>query len=371
MLPTLLAAEAFWPPDKIEWAQPITTAARREATEKGKPLASRLRDRRLPPLPPHALVTTRSATPPLSKLINDGFVLLKVDANREPRLAQALRIQAYPTMILAGNDGKILGHIEGFIEVGRPSEAAAAGGRASRSLTGLPATYQEATRCKLVEATTWGRSRRLKKIADEVSGPFGPEQGPGDASGNRGQGGRRAQECQGDGGNRPGFGYAAAPEGADHEVCRNPGSRRCPATEPACRTIRNCGPVAKQMLADARKDFTGEHFLECLRKCETLQEAYGSLPEAKDAAFLVKQINDSPEKIALICEALNDQLALKYVGLADLHLGKEQPEFAKVCLEPRQETSNPSSGVLSHVDARLAKIKEKIPGMSTSFPKPN
>ena len=36
-------------------------------------------------------------------MLNDHCVPLKVDANREPRLAQALRIQAYPTMILAGN----------------------------------------------------------------------------------------------------------------------------------------------------------------------------------------------------------------------------------------------------------------------------
>src|SRR4029079_15836277 len=47
-------------------------------------------------------------------LVNDRYVPPHVDAGKSPRLAEALRIQAYPTMIIAGPDGKILAFLEGY-----------------------------------------------------------------------------------------------------------------------------------------------------------------------------------------------------------------------------------------------------------------
>ncbi len=42
------------------------------------------------------------------------FVTLKIDATREPGLVQALKVQLYPTCVLAGPDGKIHGYLQGF-----------------------------------------------------------------------------------------------------------------------------------------------------------------------------------------------------------------------------------------------------------------
>src|SRR5207302_1153553 len=35
---------------------------------------------------------------------------------QDPRLAEALRVQSFPTLVFAGPDGKILGYQEGFVE---------------------------------------------------------------------------------------------------------------------------------------------------------------------------------------------------------------------------------------------------------------
>src|SRR5262249_6428422 len=47
-------------------------------------------------------------------LMNERFVPLKIDANRDAGLASSLRISSYPTLLIAGPDGKILGTIEGY-----------------------------------------------------------------------------------------------------------------------------------------------------------------------------------------------------------------------------------------------------------------
>jgi thioredoxin-related protein len=45
------------------------------------------------------------------------FVTLKIDGNKEVALVSALRVQVYPTCVLAGPDGKIHGYLQGFQDV--------------------------------------------------------------------------------------------------------------------------------------------------------------------------------------------------------------------------------------------------------------
>ena len=105
--------------DTVQWRKDYN-AARKEAAEQGKPIfidfgtEECFHCRRLDG------TTFRNAE--IVQILNDRFIPLKVDANREPALTQALRIQAYPTMIVASSDGKILGTIEGFMEAGRLNE---------------------------------------------------------------------------------------------------------------------------------------------------------------------------------------------------------------------------------------------------------
>ncbi len=100
----------------IRW-RPDFAAARKEATATGKPMfldfgtenctwcrkldASTLRDR--------AIV----------ELLNEKFIPVKVDGEREERLTQSVGVQAFPTLVLVSAEGKIIARHEGFAEVSK------------------------------------------------------------------------------------------------------------------------------------------------------------------------------------------------------------------------------------------------------------
>src|SRR5437588_11188874 len=55
--------------------------------------------------------------------MNERFVPLKVDAEVEVQLASALRIASFPTIVLAGSDGRILNTLVGYKEAGEFHES--------------------------------------------------------------------------------------------------------------------------------------------------------------------------------------------------------------------------------------------------------
>src|ERR1700684_3935919 len=55
-------------------------------------------------------------------LMNEHCIPLRIDASKQTALAEALRIQRYPTIVFAGPDGRILGFQEGFVEAPRMKE---------------------------------------------------------------------------------------------------------------------------------------------------------------------------------------------------------------------------------------------------------
>jgi thioredoxin-related protein len=88
--------------------------ARKEAVNKGLPLFlvvysdNCVHCRRLEagPLRDHGVV----------ELLNQRFVPIRVNGAKAPKLIEALRIQAYPTLVVAGTDGKVITFLEGYQE---------------------------------------------------------------------------------------------------------------------------------------------------------------------------------------------------------------------------------------------------------------
>src|SRR5262245_38263879 len=61
------------------------------------------------------LDATTFRNPEISQLINARFVPLRIDAENYPSLISALTIRAYPTIVLAEPEGKILAKVEGYV----------------------------------------------------------------------------------------------------------------------------------------------------------------------------------------------------------------------------------------------------------------
>jgi hypothetical protein len=102
--------------------------------------------------------------PGITKLLAGGYVALKLDATRAPELAKALKVQMYPTMVLAAPDGKIHAFIEGYLDAERLGEQLkraappAPPSPRSRPRTGRRVTSTRPPR-RWPRATTRGRSR--------------------------------------------------------------------------------------------------------------------------------------------------------------------------------------------------------------------
>src|ERR1700675_1446505 len=60
------------------------------------------------------LVAETFGEPTITKVMNEKYVPLKVHALQDPGLIQSLKVTSFPTVILAGPDGKILTTIQGF-----------------------------------------------------------------------------------------------------------------------------------------------------------------------------------------------------------------------------------------------------------------
>jgi thioredoxin-like negative regulator of GroEL len=89
------------------------TAARREAREKNLPVLVDFGTTSC--FWCKKLEQTTFRDPAVVRKLRERFVLLKVNADKEPKLAQALGVRSYPTLIFAAPDGKILGAQEGYV----------------------------------------------------------------------------------------------------------------------------------------------------------------------------------------------------------------------------------------------------------------
>jgi thioredoxin-related protein len=54
--------------------------------------------------------------PAVIRVLNDQFIPVKLDGDRNPNFVHALNIRAYPSLVFGTADGKVLGCYEGFVD---------------------------------------------------------------------------------------------------------------------------------------------------------------------------------------------------------------------------------------------------------------
>jgi outer membrane protein assembly factor BamD (BamD/ComL family) len=113
---------------------------------------------------------------------------------------------------------------------------------------------------------------------------------------------------------------------------------------------------AHDLLAQAREDYRGQHFLVCLDRCEILTTTFADLPEAAEAAQLAAEIKGNPEWTKQACDQLGDRLSVLYLALADTWLKKGQPQQAVFYLERVVQTF-PNSRHAETAQVRLSQIQ--------------
>lgn len=355
--------------DEIVWRFDYN-AARREAQEKGLPLVLDFGTencywcRKLDESTLH--------DPAITQLINERFIPLKIDANRSPYLSETLRIQSYPTTVLAAPDGKILGTLEGFMEPARYQEHLQ---RALVSLSNpewMTRDYQEATRA--VAASDPARAVALLKSVLE-DGKDRPIQGRAkqlladleqQAAGKL----ARAKQLEDKGQTTEALDsltellriYAGTQAALDGSQMLTSLTSR-PEIKAPQRAHR-----AAEILAQAREDYRGQQFLCCLDRCELLIAGYGDLSEGAEAMQLMAEIKNNPDWMRQACDSLTDRLGYMYLSLAETWVKKGQPQQAVVLLE-RVGRMFPGTRQAEAAQTRLAQLQGQ-PTQRANFKKP-
>lgn len=380
----LVTAAALWPalpavaqpgraaaPPQVTWHTNYNTA-RKEAQDKGLPLlivvgtdncfycrkleAGPLRD------------------PALAPLLATGFVPLKLDASRAPELAKALKVQLYPTTVLAAPDGKIHAFIEGYVETDRLAEQMKRTVTAVGTADWAARDFNEAS--KALGASDYSRAvALLKGIAREAGDkPVGAKARQVLADVEKVAAGKLAQAKQLEQHGRT----AEAMDALADAVRTYAGTQAATDAATALADLTDKPEVlqqrrlriARDMLAVARDDFRSGRLYDCMQKCEQLALAYAELPEAKDAGALLADIKGNPERLAKACDQMNDRTAAMYMALAESWSQKGQSAEAATCLKKVMALC-PNTRHADLAQAELTKLQSKTaPALPAGLVKP-
>jgi thioredoxin-like negative regulator of GroEL len=271
------------------------------------------------------------------RLMNEKFIPLKIDADRDPVLAQRCNVHLYPTLVLAAPDGKILGRVEGYRDATRFQEDLQ---RALANVTNpewMLRDYREAS--KAAEKGDYARSvALLRTVLEDNKGR--PVQA-------------RAAKLMGELEQQAAGKLAAARRLHDkgEAVAASEALTALVRDFAGTQTAREASDLlgnlgrspelvgkqraqrARELLAQARDDRKLQQFLSCLDRCELLVAKYGDLPEATEAVQIAAEIKDNPEWLKAVCESMGDRLSGLLLAQADSWVRRGQTQQAVQCLE--------------------------------------
>jgi tetratricopeptide (TPR) repeat protein len=332
---SLLPSSARGQEAGIEWRFSYANA-RQEAKEKGRPLV--LEFGRKTCYWCGVLDRDTLSHPTVIKTINDNFIPLKIDGDLEPKLVQALQIDAYPTVVLADADGKILGTMEGFKDaahfhekllralalVANPEWMLRDYQAASKALA-APDYAKAITLLKgvLEDGKTRPVQQKARKMLDEIEQQAAGQLAKAKNLMNQGQPTEAVAILSELVRQYPGTASAA-----------EAGTRMTDVTTKAPEIVQNSREKqARELLAQAKEDYRLKQHLCCMDHCKTLIEEYSDLKEAQEAQGLYDAVTANPDWMQQACEKMNERMGNMHLLLADSYLKKGKRQEAMGTLQ--------------------------------------
>jgi thioredoxin-like negative regulator of GroEL len=337
-------------------------AARREAAEKGRALLIDLGTENC--VWCKELDARTFKDPGVVALLNDRCVPVKVDAQRDARLAAALRVRSYPTLVVAHPDGRILVYQEGFVDAARFKELMQRALAPVAAPDWMQRDYDEAVKAhaagRIPQAVSLlknvledGKDRPVQAKARQllltIEKQAAEQYARARQLADKGQTNEAKEKAD-----------ALARDYAGTQSARDAGrlvgtlvSRPLGGDQRARR--------AHDLLAQAREDYRTQQFLCCLDRCELLVATFADLPEGTEAGRLLAEIKSNSEWAKQACEQLTDRLSVLYLALAESWLKKGQPQQAVFYLERVIQTF-PNSRQAEIAQVRLSQIQGQPAG---------
>ncbi|HLW65662.1 MAG TPA: tetratricopeptide repeat protein, partial [Gemmataceae bacterium] len=319
------------------------------------------------------LENTTFRDPKLVAWLNERAIVLRLDAEQEPKIAQALRISNYPTMILAAPNGNILSVIEGYMEAPKLLDhlekfVIAAPGV---NTDALARNYQSAGKALALGDIPRALALLRSVVRDSDGLPIQAKAIQKLREVERQAEGQLAQARDLD---RNGETLQAMevlnnlirnyPDTAAEREGKTLGASLSakPDNKSQQRSRR-----AAELLAQAKEEYRTQQFCGCLEKCELIAANYADLLEGTEASRLLAEIKRNPEYLSMACQNLNDHLSSMYLTLAEAWLIKGDMEQATVCLEKIQRDF-PGTQHAQTAQAKLAELQTH-PDQRTDFKK--
>ncbi|HEY7330040.1 MAG TPA: DUF255 domain-containing protein [Gemmataceae bacterium] len=346
---------------EVEWRLDYGKA-RQEAVEKNRPLVIDVGTENCHYCKQLDLRTFKD--PAVVAMLNERCIPLKIDADHHAKLAEALRVEYYPTLVFANSEGKILGYQQGYIEAAALQErltklfftSAIAGNGASnhgrdiddakhaitagdypRAIALLKPLSENAK-----DATIQKQARQLLQDLEQQAAGRCAEARQLVESGKVPQAVETVTELVGA---YPGT--KAAREG--RQLLVTLASRVVPHEN-------SRGGVARELLEQAREEYQRHQYLSCLDRCEGLIANYSDLNEGSEAGKLAAEIKANPEYVKQACDQMGERLTTMYLSLAETWLKKGEPQQAMFYLERIVQTF-PNSRNADIAQVRLAQIQ--------------
>ena len=337
-------------------------AARKEAQEKGLPMLVEVGTEEC--VYCRKMDATTLQDPTVRALIQGRFIPLRIDGNRDQALAQALRIQVYPTTVLAGPDGKIHAFLQGYVSADQMKEHANRVVLAVTTPDWVARDLETANKAIAASDTTRAVSllkgivaeakesparTKAQKVLSELEQTAADQLARAVALSDRGEttasGNELAELIRR---------YGGTPAASDA------------ATRLAGRVDNVRADRSKELLASAREAFRATRYADCLDQCQQLTAQFPERPEAKDAGTLKLQIENDPERMIAACEQVNQRAATMYLALADTWTKKGNAQEATACLEKVVRLA-PNTRYAEVAQLQLKKITTGSDTMQTGF----
>jgi thioredoxin-related protein len=341
---------------EVKWRYDYS-AARNEAQKTGRPLFLDFSTEWCTYCKKLDVTTFRDPT--VLQALNEQFIPVKLDGNREKRLVDYLKIQAYPTLIMAGPDGKILKTIEGYVDANRLRDHLQEVAHAAANPEWMTRNYQEATRA--LQSNDFSRAVALLRIVVEDN-----RQRPLQIEARkllldieqRAQGQLVKAEQLEDRGQ-----FLEAIEVLTGLTQTYAGTQAAAEAVKTLAVLSDRPEVktehrrrrAVQLLAQAKEDLQQQQFLSFLDRCSILSDTFADLPEGAEASKLLEQVKANPEWMKATCDSLADRLGEMYLALAETWVRKGEPQLAAECLQ--RAAALPGSRHAESAKVRLAQIQ--------------
>jgi thioredoxin-like negative regulator of GroEL len=302
--------------------------------------------------------------PRIVRTMNERFIPLRIDGEKEPTLVQLLKITSYPTVVLASPDKRIIGNMEGYQEAERFHESL------QRTLASLmPADWM--TR-DLQNASKWAAAGDFARaipllrtlLEDAKAKPLYP------------QAGKMLQEIEEKAAQRLAIAKQMRDKGRTGEAIEalTETMRLFPGletTKTVAATLASMVRVpevqgqqrnkrARELLTQARDFYESKDYIPCLDRCEMLTTGYGDLPEGQEANKLAIEIKSNPEWLQGACDTMGDRLGSLYLALADSLLKRGDPQRAEFYLQ-RVIQGFPGSRHAESAQIRLTQLQNLAP----------